>query len=96
MTLKENKTRGVACIDNTKIKLYIMSAIINGSIRVDRLPKETFIKAKEGAVSYNFTIAVQDETRYGNNVELMESKNQEEREAKVDKTSLGNGTVVWL
>ena len=96
MILKENKTRGVACNDNTKFKLYIMSAIINGSIRVDRLPKEKFIKGKDGAVYYNFTIAVQDETRYGNNVAFMDSQTKEEREAKVAKTYLGNGKVVWM
>ena len=96
MTLKENKTRGIACNDNTKFKLYIMSAIINGSIRVDRLPKEKFIKGKDGAVYYNFTIAVQDETRYGNNVAFMDSQTKEEREAKVAKNYLGNGKVVWM
>lgn len=73
-----------------------MSAIINGSIRVDRLPKEKFIKGKDGAVYYNFTIAVQDETRYGNNVAFMDSQTKEEREAKVAKTYLGNGKVVWM
>ena len=79
-----------------KFNLYIMSAIINGSIRVDRLPKEKFIKGKDGAVYYNFTIAVQDETRYGNNVAFMDSQTKEEREAKVAKTYLGNGKVVWM
>ena len=73
-----------------------MSAIINGSIRVDRLPKEKFIKGKDGAVYYNFTIAVQDETRYGNNVAFMDSQTKEEREAKVAKNYLGNGKVVWM
>jgi len=73
-----------------------MSAIINGSIRVDRLPKEKFVKGKDGAVYYNFTIAVQDETRYGNNVAFMDSQTKEEREAKVAKTYLGNGKVVWM
>ena len=73
-----------------------MSAIINGSIRVDRLPKEKFIKGKDGAVYYNFTIAVQDETRYGNNVAFMDSQTKEEREAKVAITYLGNGKVVWM
>jgi len=72
-----------------------MSAIINGSIRVDKLPKEKFVKGKDGAVYYNFTIAVQDETRYGNNVAFMDSQTKEEREAKVAKTYLGNGKVVW-
>jgi hypothetical protein len=52
-----------------------MSTLINASIRVDRLPKEKFIKGKDGAVYYNLTISVQD--------------------AKVAKTYLGNGKVVW-
>ena len=62
-----------------------MSAIINGSIRVDRLPKEKFIKGRDGAVYYNFTIAVQDETRYGNNVAFMDSQTKEEREETLER-----------
>jgi hypothetical protein len=72
-----------------------MSTLITGSIRVDKLPKEKFVKGKDGAVYYNFTISVQDETRYGNNVAFMDSQNKEERDAKVAKTYLGNGKVVW-
>jgi len=72
-----------------------MSTLINGSIRVDKLPKEKFIKGKDGAVYYNFTISVQDETRYGNNVAFMDSQTKEEREAKMPKNYLGNGKVVW-
>jgi hypothetical protein len=72
-----------------------MSTLINGSIRVDKLPKEKFIKGKDGAVYYNFTISVSDETRYGNNVAFMDSQTKEEREAKVPKNYLGNGKVVW-
>ena len=72
-----------------------MSTLITGSIRVDKLPKEKFIMGKDGAVYYNFTISVQDETRYGNNVAFMDSQTKEEREAKAQKTYLGNGKVVW-
>ena len=54
-----------------------MSTLITGSIRVDKLPKEKFIKGKDGAVYYNFTISVQDETRYGNNVAFMDSQTKE-------------------
>ncbi len=72
-----------------------MSTLINGSIRVDKLPKEKFVKGKDNAVYYNFTISVQDETRYGNNVAFMDSQTKEEREAKMPKTYLGNGKVVW-
>ncbi len=72
-----------------------MSTLINGSIRVDKLPKEKFVKGKDGAVYYNFTIAVNDETRYGNNVAFMDSQTKEERDAKMPKNYLGNGKVVW-
>ena len=72
-----------------------MSAIINASIRVDKLPKEKFIKGKDGAVYYNLTISLNDETRYGNNVAIMDSQTKEEREAKAQRNYLGNGKVVW-
>jgi len=72
-----------------------MSTLITGSIRVDKLPKENFIMGKDGAVYYNFMISVQDETRYGNNVAFTDSQTKEEREAKVQKTYLGNGKVIW-
>jgi hypothetical protein len=78
-----------------KFNIYIMSTVIVGSINVAKLPKEKFIKGKDGAVFYNFTISVNDETRYGNNVAFMDSQTKEEREAKVAKTYLGNGKVVW-
>ena len=73
-----------------------MSTLITGSIRVDKLPKEKFIKGKDGAVYYNLTISIGDETRYGNNVAFMDSQTKEERDAKVAKTYLGNGKVVWI
>ena len=72
-----------------------MSTLITGSIRVDKLPREKFIKGKDGAVYYNLTISVGDETRYGNNVAFIDSQTKEERDAKVGKTFLGNGKVVW-
>ena len=72
-----------------------MSVLMNASIRVDKLPKEKFIKGKDGAVYYNMTISVSDETRYGNNVAITDSQTKEEREAKKPKNHLGNGKVVW-
>ena len=73
-----------------------MSAIINASIRVDKLPKEKFVKGRDGAVFYNFSIVLQDETRYGNNVAIVDSQSKEQREAKMQKTYLGNGKIVWV
>jgi hypothetical protein len=73
-----------------------MSAIINVSLRVDKLPKEKFVSGKDGAVYYNFTIGVNDDSNaYGQNVSLTDSQTKEEREAKKPKNYLGNGTVVW-
>ena len=71
-----------------------MGAIINASIRVDKLPKEKFVKGRDGAVYYNLTISVNDDTRYGNNVAIMDSQTKEEREAKAQRNYLGNGKVI--
>ncbi len=72
-----------------------MRALVNFSLRVDKLPKEKFIAGKDGAVYVNLTMSVNDETRYGNNTGIYVSQTQEEREAKKQKTYLGNGKVVW-
>jgi hypothetical protein len=72
-----------------------MSALISLSIDVAALPKEKFVTAKNGKVYYNFTVAVNDDTRYGNNVSAFDSQTKEEREAKKAKSYLGNGKVVW-
>ena len=72
-----------------------MSAIINFSINVAKLPKEKFIAGKDGAVYVNLTMSVNDETRYGNNTGIYVSQTKEEREAKKQKAYLGNGKVVW-
>ena len=72
-----------------------MSALINFSINVAKLPKEKFIAGKDGAVYVNLTMSVNDETRYGNNTGVFVSQTQEEREAKKQKSYLGNGRVFW-
>ena len=72
-----------------------MGAIINYSLRVDKLPKEKFIAGKDGAVYVNLTMSVNDETRFGNNASIMISQTQEEREAKKPRNYIGNGQVVW-
>lgn len=73
-----------------------MSALINVSLRVDKLPKEKFVQGKDGAVYYNFTVAVNDESnQWGQNVSLTDSQTKEERVAKKPKSYLGNGNVIW-
>ena len=72
-----------------------MSAIINYSLRVDKLPKEKFVAGKDGAVFVNLTMSVDDETRFGNNTSIYVSQTKEERDAKKNRTYLGNGKVVF-
>jgi hypothetical protein len=73
-----------------------MSALMNVSLRVDKLPKEKFVAGKDGAVYYNFTIGINDEAnQFGQNVSLTDSQTKEEREAKKAKNYIGNGNVVW-
>jgi len=73
-----------------------MSAILNLNLRVDKLPKEKFVKGKDGAVYYNLTISINDDTnQFGQNVTAIDSQTKEEREAKKAKLYLGNGNVVW-
>ena len=71
-----------------------MAGLITMSLDVTKLPKEKFIKGKKG-VYYNFTIAINDETKYGNNVSMYDAQTKEERDAKVQRNYLGNGKVVW-
>jgi len=71
-----------------------MGALINLSIDIDKLPREKFIKGKKGTY-YNFTLSINDDTRFGNNVSAFDSQTKEEREAKKTKSYLGNGKVVW-
>ena len=73
-----------------------MSALVNFSIDVAKLPKEKFVQGKNGAVYYNFTVSVNDETnQWGQNASAFDSQTKEEREAKVSKKYIGNGKVVW-
>lgn len=72
-----------------------MASLLSVSIDVASLPKEKFTKGKNGKVYYNFTMAINDDTRYGNNVSVYDSQTQEEREAKKPKDYLGNGRVFW-
>jgi len=80
---------------DTNLNNYNMSALINVSINLDKLPKQKIVKGKAGNY-YNFTLSVNDDTnQYGQNVSVFDSQTKEEREAKKAKDYLGNGQVVW-
>jgi|TARA_R110000823_G_scaffold310360_1_gene435239 hypothetical protein len=72
-----------------------MSTLGNINIRVDKLPKERFVKGKDGAVYCNITLAINDESRFGNNIAATVPQTKEEREMKKPKEYIGNGSVFW-
>jgi len=72
-----------------------MGSLGSINIRVDKLPKEKFVKGKDGAVYCDITFSINDDTRYGNNVSAMIPQTKEEREAKKAKQYIGNGKIFW-
>ena len=72
-----------------------MSAIINFSIDLQKLPKDKLVKGKKGTY-VNLTAFVGDTDQFGNNVGFTISQTKEEREAEDSKRIyVGNGKVAW-
>ena len=71
-----------------------MSTIISASIDLAKIDKKS-IYEKDGKKYLSLQISVNDETKFGNNVSIAIGQTKEQREAKADKTYLGNGKVVW-
>ena len=59
-----------------------MSAIVNFSLDLSKLPKEKMVKGKKGTY-INLSLSVNDETNeYGSNASVTLSQTKEERDAK--------------
>ena len=71
-----------------------MSALVNFSLDLSKLPKDKIIKGKKGQY-INITASINDETKFGNNASFFVSQSKEEREGKEPKNYLGNGKVIW-
>ena len=72
-----------------------MSAIVNFSLDLSKLPKEKMVKGKKGTY-INLSLSVNDETNeYGGNASVIVAQSKEERDAKQKKLYVGNGKVVW-
>jgi hypothetical protein len=72
-----------------------MGAIINFSVNLDKLDKSRIIKGKSGNY-LNLTLSVNDEvSQYGDNASIFISQTKEERDAKAQRTYVGNGKVAW-
>lgn len=72
-----------------------MASIIKASIDLNKIPKDKIYVGKKGKY-LPITITLNDEVdNYGNQGPLIVEQTKEEREAKVEKTYLGNVKVVW-
>jgi len=72
-----------------------MAGIIKGSINLSMIPKDKIIQGKKGKY-LPVSITVNDEEdQFGNFGPIIVDQTKEEREAKAEKTYLGNVRVVW-
>ena len=72
-----------------------MAGIIKTSINLTKIPKDAIIDGQKGKY-LPITITVNDEVdQFGNHGPVIVSQTKEEREAKAEKTYLGNVQVVW-
>ena len=73
-----------------------MSTIIGASIDLAKLKNAPVIKGKNGAEYVNITIMVNDEpNQWGKDVSISLEQSKEDREAKVNKTFVGNGKTIY-
>ena len=72
-----------------------MAGIIKASINLNSIPKDKIIIGKKGKY-LPITVTVNDEPdQFGNQGPVCVDQTKEEREAKTQKTYLGNVKVVW-
>ena len=72
-----------------------MASIIKTSINLNEIPKDKIIVGKKGKY-LPITITLNDEVdQFGNQGPVVVAQTKEEREAKTEKTYLGNVKVVW-
>ena len=72
-----------------------MASIIATSIDLTKIPKDKIIEGKK-CKYLPITITLNDELdQFGNNGPVVVQQTKEERDAKTEKTNLGNVKVVW-
>ena len=72
-----------------------MASILKANLNLAAIPKDKIYKGKKGSY-LPITITINDELgNYGDNGPIVVEQSKEEREAKADKTYLGNVKVVW-
>ncbi len=72
-----------------------MASILKANLNLAAIPKDKIYKGKKGSY-IPITITINDELgNYGDNGPIIVEQSKEERDAKAEKTYLGNVKVVW-
>ena len=72
-----------------------MSKLLSVSIDVSKINKSELISGEKGTY-LNLTVSINDTPdKFGNTVSAWQSQTKEQREAKVNRTFLGNGKVIF-
>jgi hypothetical protein len=72
-----------------------MSKLLSLSIDVTKINKSELITGEKGTY-LNLTVSLNDEAdKFGNTVSAWQSQTKEQREAKANRTFLGNGKVIF-
>ena len=72
-----------------------MSKLLSVSIDVTKINKSELITGEKGTY-LNLTVSLNNEAdKFGNTVSAWQSPTKEQREAKVNRTFLGNGKVIF-
>jgi len=72
-----------------------MSKLVSISLDVTKINKSELITGEKGTY-LNLTVSLNDEAdKFGNTVSAWQSQTKEQREAKVNRTFLGNGKVLF-
>ena len=72
-----------------------MASIIKTSIDLTKIPKDKIYQGKKGKYLPITITLNNDLDQFGNQGPVVVEQTKEERDAKAEKTYLGNGKVVW-
>jgi len=72
-----------------------MASIIKTSINLNNIPKDKIFVGKKGKYLPSTITLNDDLDQFGNQGPVVVEQSKEERDAKVEKTYLGNVKVVW-
>lgn len=73
-----------------------MAQLVAVSIDLTKIEKSRIVEGAKGGKYINLTLSLNDEAdQYGNNVSVWQSQTKEERDAKANRSFVGNGKSLW-